>query len=116
MDANTMRYLGAFLSATQLSILSSPVPTVRKRKNRRQNTEEQPVTLENEVHHHQACAVVEQLVSIERREDSIPDNRLGESDIQIDDFRKLLPTNDVSGTPSIQARKWKLGPKLSERD
>ena len=73
MDGNTMRWLGTYLYATQLSISSTYVPAVRKRKHRQQIPEETPVILDHEeVHHHQACAVVEQLISMDLQKNFTP--------------------------------------------
>ena len=81
MDGNTMRWLCTYLYATQLSISPTPVPAVRKRKNRQQIPEETPVILDHdEVHHHQACAVVEQLINMDLQRSSTPYNLLGEGD------------------------------------
>ena len=83
MDANTMRWLGAFLHATQIDTnTSSSIPnsslgggfSIRKSIETRQMTPES-VSLESmQDHHHQACAVVENLIKAETQ---VPTKGLG---------------------------------------
>ena len=106
--------------ATQLSISPTPVPAVRKRKSRQQIPEETPVILDHEeVHHHQACAVVEQLINMDRKRNATPRKSLGEGDNEkekhIDSVDKEKAENN-SGMSSLPTKKWKIGPKLTERD
>ena len=98
---------------------SPPVVAVRKRKHRQQDGEDIPLIFDEEdVHHHQACAVVEQLIDIERQ-NSIPNTQLGESDIlmqkSIHEIDKKLSAT-TTGMPSTPPQKWKLGLKLTEID
>ena len=117
MDGNIMRWLGVFLCAIQFSIPSPPIYAVRKRKIRQRDDEDVPVTLDhNEVHHHQACAIVERLIDIEKKNASIPDIQMGESEKEIDEFGKKSHVQKKSEPPSIPQKKWKLGPKLTDHN
>ena len=63
MDGNTMRWLGAYLYATQTCISANPSRPVGNKKDFRKFGHEIPLILSHdEVHHHQACAVVEQIM------------------------------------------------------
>ena len=121
MDGNTMRWLGAFLYATQSSISTDPIVSVKRKKKFKDRGHEIPLIFSHdEVHHHQACAVVEQIMNEEDQEYSDPNSQLGEGTtpwkIKIDSVDKIekdLPQRDSMAKP---APKWKLGPKLTERD
>ena len=76
IDANTMRWFGAFLFATQLCVTTSGDNNItgggfnvkrckltHKSRAKRENSYD---LTKFEDHHHQACAVVEQLLSLER--------------------------------------------------
>ena len=101
MDANTMRWFGAFLFATQTCLpqCASVTPAgggfTRKRcKLLQPNThiKEDSYELNKlEDKHHQACAVVEQLLSME---ESSPDKPMGGGDTQNDRKRKIIDTTD----------------------
>ena len=84
MDANTMRWLGAFLFASQENqtvphfISNTLGGGFSIRRDPLQEKRQPPLTYESmEDHHHQACAVVENLIAQE-----VPTNRLGGSDPQ----------------------------------
>ena len=84
MDANTMRWFGAFLFATQTCLPQSTPDTptgggfARKRckllQQKTHVTEDSYELDKLEDKHHQACAVVEKLLSIEA---SAPDTSMG---------------------------------------
>ena len=135
MDANTMRWFGAFLFATQVSVQD---PTLDKStgggfkvkrckltqidRRKRENSYDMHRFEDN---HHQACAVVEQILSME---DSSPNTSLGGGDTQNDRKRKITgeqitpeksnlnDKHDTKDQTPTTKSKWKIGAALKERD
>ena len=134
MDGNTMRWLGAFLYATYTKNMFEPDPEgihlkggFSIHKNRlekyfKPNSDREQL-VDDVDHHHQACAVVQQLL---RAEPKIPVKELGGGDMPNQKRQKLIPKvfakGETSGTtpdkfqPAILKNKWKIGGGLEERD
>ena len=129
MDANTMRWLGAFLYATQHpGVQETPDTTISTGFRKVRCPITTPPTshrdsLSNEMasdNHHQACAIVEQLMTMENPAQV---QQMGGGDTQNGKKRKIdgserIPDHDIRGhMPSeIPKSKWKIGKDLKERD
>ena len=117
MDANTMRWFGAFLFATQLCVTTSgdnnisgggfTVKRCKLTHQSRAKRENSYDLTKFEDHHHQACAVVEQLLSLER---SFPTTSLGGGDTQNErkSMSKLHLRKQIRSTITIQKNRLTL--------
>ena len=129
MDGNTMRWLGAFLYATQRETTFTKTPPFDKPKSKVRlksilKTSLRPVD-NIEDHHHQACAIVEQITTMENFH---PDSSLGGSvsqnkrpKIDIDnnsdvDKKKISDQDTKKQSWETEKPRWKIGPNLKERD
>ena len=129
MDGNTMRWLGAFLYATQRETTFTKTPPFDKPKSKVRlksilKTSLRPVD-NIEDHHHQACAIVEQITTMENFHldsslgGSVSQNKRPKIDIDNTsdvDKKKISDQDTKKQSWETEKPRWKIGPNLKERD